>query len=83
MLVAKNHQKFHSLCLVNEFSFTDIFNDINYVDRAAILKENSLWLLPLFMAVATCCCYGKVRRTMRTANVSYLCKLDSLKLLMR
>ena len=29
------------------------FNDINHGYRAAILKKNSLWLLPLYMAVAT------------------------------
>ena len=29
------------------------FNDINHGYRAAILKKNSLWLLPLYMVVAT------------------------------
>ena len=28
------------------------FNDINHRYRAAILKKNSLWLLPFYMAVA-------------------------------
>ena len=30
VLVAKNHQRIRSRCLVHEFSFTDIFNDINH-----------------------------------------------------
>ena len=47
VLVAKNHQKIRSRCLVHEFSFTYIF-------------FNSI--------------YEKVRRTMRTAIVSYLLK---------
>ena len=37
-----------------------------------LLKKNSLWLLPFYMAVATYFYYGKVRRMMRTAIVSYL-----------
>ena len=32
----------------------------------------SLYLLPFYVAVATYCYYEKVRRTMRTAIVSYL-----------
>ena len=46
------------------------FNDINHGYRAAILKKNSLWLLPLYMVVATYFCYEKVHRTMPTAIVS-------------
>ena len=68
--VTKNHQNILSRCLVHEFSFTDIFNDINHGYRAAILKKNSLWLLPLYMVVATYFYYEKVRWTMRTAIVS-------------
>ena len=67
VFVAKNHQKIRSGCLVHEFSFTDIFNDINYGYRAAILKKNSPWLLQFYIAVPTYCYYEKVRRTMRTA----------------
>ena len=63
--VSKNHRNIRSRCLVHEFSFTDIFNDINHGYRAAILKKNSLWLLPLYMVVATYFYYEKVRRTMR------------------
>ena len=48
------------------------FNDINHGYRAAILKKNSLWLLPFYMVVATYFYYGKVRKTMRTAIVSNL-----------
>ena len=50
------------------------FNDINYGYRAAILKKNSLWLLPIYVVVATYFYYEKVRRTMRTAIVSNLLK---------
>ena len=48
------------------------FNDINRGYRAAILKKNSLWLLPFYMVVATCFYYEKVRRTMGSAIVSNL-----------
>ena len=41
----KNHRNIRSRSLVHEFSFTDVFNDINHGYRAAILKKNSLWLL--------------------------------------
>ena len=51
------------------------FKDINHGYRAAILKENPLWLFPFYMTVANSCYYEKVRRTMRTAVVSYLLKL--------
>ena len=48
------------------------FNDINHGYKAALLKKKSLWLLPLYMAVATYFYYEKVCRTMRTAIVSNL-----------
>ena len=48
------------------------FNHINHGYRAAILKKNSLWLLPFYMVVATYFYYEKVHRTMRTAIVSNL-----------
>ena len=54
VVVAKNHQIIWSRCLVYEFSFTDIFNDINNSYRAAILKENSLWLHSFHMAAIFC-----------------------------
>ena len=47
--VTKNHWNIQSRCLVHEFTFTDIFNDINHGYRAAILKKNYLWLLPFYM----------------------------------
>ena len=50
------------------------FSDINHGYRAAILKKNSLWLLPFYMAVATYCYYEKVHRTMRNAIVLHLLK---------
>ena len=56
------------------FSSQIFFNDINHGYRAAILKKNSLWLLPFYMVVATYFYYEKVRRTMRTAIVSNLLK---------
>ena len=42
------------------------------------MKKNSLWLLPFYMTVATYFYYEKVRRTMRTAAVSYLLKVTIL-----
>ena len=76
VLVAKNHQKIQTRCLVHEFSFRDIFNDITHRYRAAILKKNPLFLLPFYIVLATYCCLEKVRRTMHTAIVSYLLKLQ-------
>ena len=78
MTVTKNHQIIRSTCLIDEFSFTDIFNDINHGHRAAILKKKFLWLLPFYMVVATYFYYEKVRRTMRTAIMSYLLKQKTL-----
>ena len=71
---SKNHQNARSRCLVHEFPFTYIFNDITHVYRAAIMKKNNLWLLPFYMVVATYFYYEKVRRTMHTAILSYLFK---------
>ena len=48
------------------------FNNVNHVYRAAILKKNSLWLLPFYVVVATYFCREKVHRTMYTAIVSNL-----------
>ena len=59
ILVAKNHLKTLSQCLAREFFLTDIFNDINHGYRAAVLKRNSLRLLPFYMAVPTYCYYEK------------------------
>ena len=70
--VTKNRQSNRSRCLVHDFSFTDIFNDINHGHRAVRLKKNSLYLLLFCMAVATYFYYEKVRRAMHTAVVSYL-----------
>ena len=39
VLLAKNHQKVWSKCLVHGFFFTDIFNDINHGYWAALLKK--------------------------------------------
>ena len=60
--------------LLMNFRSQIFFNDINHGYRATILKKSFLWLLPFYMAVATYCFYKKIRRTMRTAIVSYLLK---------
>ena len=59
MLVTKNHRKIRSRCLVHEFSFTDIFNNINHGHQAALLKKNSLWLFSFYMDVASYCYYKR------------------------
>ena len=53
---------------------SQIFDNINHGHRAASLKKNSLWMLPLYIAVATQFYYEKVHRTMRTAIISYYLK---------
>ena len=80
MLVAKNYQKIRSRCLLHEFSFTDIFNNVNYGNKAALLKKKSLWLLQFYMDVASYCYYETVRRTMHTAIVSYFYSFLAAKL---
>ena len=78
MFVDKNHQKIRSRCLAHEFSFTDIFNDINHGQNAALLRKNSLWLLSVYMDVASCCYYEKVRRTnARFLSIFILFQLQS------
>ena len=60
------------------------FNDVNHGYSAAILKKKYLWLLPLYMVVATYFCYERMRRMMRTATVSnFLNALSTHILLMR
>ena len=49
-------------------------NDINLGYRAAILKKNYVAASRFYVAVATYCYCEKVRRTMRTAIVSYILK---------
>ena len=51
-----------------------LLNDVNHGYREAILKNNSLWVLPFYIAVFTYCYYEKVCRMMCTAIVSYLLK---------
>ena len=75
VLVTKNYQEIRFRCLVHKFSFTDVFKRYHSYG-AAILKENPLWLLPFYMAMATSCCYENVHRMMRTAIVLYLFKLS-------
>ena len=45
------------------FSSQIVFNDLNHGYKAAILKENSLWLLPFYMTVATYFYYQKLLKT--------------------
>ena len=54
------------------FPSQKFFNDINHGCKAALLKKKPLWLLSFYMDVASYYYYEKVRRTMRTAIVSYL-----------
>ena len=51
--VTRNHQNIRSRGLIQEFSFTEIFNNINHGYRAAIFKKMSLWMLPFYMVVLT------------------------------
>ena len=67
VLVAKNHQKIRSGCLVQEFFFVDVFYSVNHGYRAATLKKNSLWLLSFYIVVASYCYFKKVSRTVDTA----------------
>ena len=74
MLVGKNHQK----SLAHEFSFTDFFNDINHGYKAALLKKNFLWLLSIYMDVASYSYYEKGRRTnARSLSIFTLFQLQS------
>ena len=57
------------------------FNDINHGYIAAIMKKNYVWLLPLYMVVATYCYYENVHQTMHNAIVSYLLKQNGLLLI--
>ena len=62
VLVVKNHQKIQSRCLVQEFFFTNVFNDINHGYRTAILKLilcGCFWFIWLQL---TYCYYEKVHR---------------------
>ena len=58
--VSKNHHNIRSRCLVHEFSFTDIFSDINHGYRAAILKRilcgyfHFIWLWLLISIMKRC-----------------------------
>ena len=63
VLVAKNHQRIRSKCLIHEFPSQILFNDVNHGYTATILKKNYLWLHPFYMTMATYCYYEKVYRT--------------------
>ena len=49
--MTNNHQKVRSTCLVHEFFFTDIFNNITHGPRAVILKK--------YIFVAASVLYGR------------------------
>ena len=72
--VTKNHRTSNQDVQFINFPSRIFSNDINPGYRVAVLKKNSLWLLPFYMVVATSFYYAKVRRTMRTAIVSNLLK---------
>ena len=42
VLKAKNHQIIRSRCLFQKFSFTAVFNDVNWSYRATIVNKNFL-----------------------------------------
>ena len=73
VLVAKNPQKIQSRCFFKEIFHRYFLTILKYVNpsyMAAILKKNSLWLLPFYIAVATYCYFEKVHRKVRTVIVS-------------
>ena len=39
LIMAKNHRKIRSRCLVHEFSFKDVFNDINHSLQSSYIEE--------------------------------------------
>ena len=54
------------------------FNDINHGYKAALLKKNDLWLLSMYMDVASYCYYEKGRRTnARSLTIFILFQLQS------
>ena len=58
------------------------FNDINHGYKAALLKKNSLWLLSVYVDVASYCYYEKRRRTdTRSLSIFILFQLQSLMIL--
>ena len=66
VLVDTNDQKIRSMCLAHDFSFTDSqisFNETNHVYKAALLKRNSLWMISIYVDVASYCYYEKRPRT--------------------
>ena len=58
------------------------FNDIDHGYKAALLKKNSLWLLSVYVDVASYCYYEKRRRTdTRSLSIFILFQLQSLMIL--
>ena len=77
VLLAKNHRDIQTRCLVYEFSFTDVFNDINHGYRATILKKkfffgcfHFIWLW-LFISIMRRCaerCALQLYQTLRSTG---------------
>ena len=63
--VTKNHRTSNQDVQFMNFPSRIFSNDINPGYRVAVLKKNSLWLLPFYMVVATSFYYEKVSRTIR------------------
>ena len=63
--VTKNHRTSNQDVQFMNFPSRIFSNDINPGYRVAVLKKNSLWLLPFYMVVATFFYYEKVSRTIR------------------
>ena len=63
--VTKNHRTSNQDVQFMNFPSQIFSNDINHGYRVAVLKKNSLWLLPFYMVVATFFYYEKVSRTIR------------------
>ena len=52
-------------------------NDVNHRDKAALMRKNYLWLLPIDMDVASYCYYEKgCRANARSLNISILFQLQ-------
>ena len=49
MVADKTHQKMRSRCLAHEFSFTDIFNDINHGYNCGCFQFMWMWLFIVIM----------------------------------
>ena len=73
--VTQNHQNIRLRCLVHDFSFTDIFNDINYGYRALYWRKNIcgcfrfLWLGLVTMQMCVERCALQLHHTSLSSSV--------------